>query len=443
MCSVIPTRKSDFDKIDQKCFNFVNGDMQTSFKNAFSPISDGGLGLVHSHDFCIANRVGIFKRSLTSDDTWAMAIRNACHGSDPFYIDIQSPLLKENPHASLIAKAYDAFYASYIKNGMNIVHAPVFDNYRFLRDENDLPLPSIDFLTDGINANNPKSLADIRLSDLLEENSLSCKSRNALAVSCNLFLNMPQFVRLKNFTEHNVFRRRLQLPTRATHISMFFESIQKGSKKYRTVIEKDKHTYSPGEPIKTRYRNLNTELNTRNIQIVGALGIEVNVPLYTQDKFRDRNFFSTLNLNFIWNYQREKFAKFLFSRLLFGNQIENFNDLYNGCCLPCKRENIRPVPGDSIYHLILTYKPFSRCINAVKHNTIAIHADFKLHEFLVGTSGVQLQYIMLINVISLLVINFSHSYRKCNHCPTPAIIRSYINKFLRFQFIQQKIQAHH
>ena len=45
---------------------------------------------------------------------------------------------------------------------MNIVHAPVFDNYRFLRDENDLPLPSIDFLADGINANNPKSLADIQ-----------------------------------------------------------------------------------------------------------------------------------------------------------------------------------------------------------------------------------------------------------------------------------------
>ena len=70
-----------------------------------------------------------------------------------------------------------SMHPMYIKNGMNIVHAPVFDNYRFLRDENDLPLP-----TDGINANNPKSLADIRLSDLLEENSLSCKSRNALAV---------------------------------------------------------------------------------------------------------------------------------------------------------------------------------------------------------------------------------------------------------------------
>ena len=107
------------------------------------------------------------------------------------------------------------------------MHLLTTDNYRFLRDENDLPLP-----TDGINANNPKSLADIRLSDLLEENSLSCKSRNALAVGCNLFLNMPQYVRLKNFTEHNVFGKGLQLPRRATHISTFFESIQKGSHSY-------------------------------------------------------------------------------------------------------------------------------------------------------------------------------------------------------------------
>ena len=113
-----------------------------------------------------------------SEDTWAVVMRNACHGSDPFYIDAQSPILIENPHASLIAKAYDAFYTLYIGSGMNIVNAPVFDDYRFLRDENDLPLPSQDFLTDGINENNPKALADIRLSDLLEENSLSRKSRN-------------------------------------------------------------------------------------------------------------------------------------------------------------------------------------------------------------------------------------------------------------------------
>ena len=125
--------------------------MQTSFKKAFSPISDGGLGLIHSYDFCIANRVGLFKRSLMSDDTWALVMKNACHGSDPFYIDAQSPILIENPHTSLIAKAYDAFYTSYIGSGMNIVNAPVFDDYRFLRDENDLPLPSQDFLTDGIN----------------------------------------------------------------------------------------------------------------------------------------------------------------------------------------------------------------------------------------------------------------------------------------------------
>ena len=70
-------------------------------------------------------------------------------------------------------------------------------------------------------------------------------------------------------------------------------------------MEKEKNSYSSGEPIKTRYRNLNNELNTaENIRIIGALGNEINTPLYTMDKFRDRNFFSTLKLNFIWNHQR-------------------------------------------------------------------------------------------------------------------------------------------
>ena len=204
--------------------------MVTCFKKAFSPISDGGLGLIHSHDFCIANRVG--KRSLMSEDTWAVVMKNACHGSDPFYIDVKSPILSENPTASLIAKAYDyAFYASYIRSGMNIVNAPVFDNYRFLRDENDLPLPSLDFLTDSMNANNPKSLADIRLSDLLEENSLSCKSRNALQVGCNLFLNMPQYFRIKNFTEHNVLKKKVAASNKGYSYIYLFWKNTKGLKK--------------------------------------------------------------------------------------------------------------------------------------------------------------------------------------------------------------------
>ena len=128
------------------------------------------------------------------------------------------------PLTSLIAKAYDALYASYVRSGMNIVNAPCLISIGLI-----IIGPCKDFLTNGINANNPKSLADIRLSDLLKENSLSCKSRNALQVGCNLFLNMPQYFRIKIFTEHNVFKKRLLLLTRAIHI--FFGSIQKGSKK--------------------------------------------------------------------------------------------------------------------------------------------------------------------------------------------------------------------
>ena len=43
-------------------------------------------------------------------------------------------------------------------------------------------------------------------------------------------------------------------------------------------------------------------------------------------------------------------------------------------------------------NLILTCKPFSSCINAIQHDIIAIHANF--YEFLIGTSDVQLQYIL-------------------------------------------------
>ena len=133
------------------------------------------------------------------------------------------PLNGVLPLTSLIAKAYDALYASYVRSGMNIVNAPCLISIGLI-----IIGPCKDFLTNGINANNPKSLADIRLSDHLKENSLSCKSRNALKVICNLFLNMPQ---------DNVLKKRLHLSTRAIHISIFFGSIQKGSKKYSIIME--------------------------------------------------------------------------------------------------------------------------------------------------------------------------------------------------------------
>ena len=91
------------------CYKFVTKSINIGKEAAFAPAKDGGLGLIKSRLFCNGLRVGMFKRSLQSDDTWAVALRQAQHGSDPLWLNLSATSLTLNPFSALIGKSFAFF----------------------------------------------------------------------------------------------------------------------------------------------------------------------------------------------------------------------------------------------------------------------------------------------------------------------------------------------
>ena len=74
ICCITNTSISDCNLIDRLVFKFCTKNLNISFKTAFSSPSENGLGLIHTNEYILALRVGLFRRHLKNEDTWSKAI---------------------------------------------------------------------------------------------------------------------------------------------------------------------------------------------------------------------------------------------------------------------------------------------------------------------------------------------------------------------------------
>ena len=59
-------------------FKFISGKLRIAEERLFLPISAGGLGLTDCLTYSILLKMNLFKRSLSSEDSWAKAIKLSC-----------------------------------------------------------------------------------------------------------------------------------------------------------------------------------------------------------------------------------------------------------------------------------------------------------------------------------------------------------------------------
>lgn len=426
VCSIIPTDVSDFNLIDTICYKFVTKSINIGKEAAFAPAKDGGLGLIKSRLFCNGLRVGMFKRSLQSDDTWAVALRQAQHGSDPLWLNISATSLTQNPFSALIGKSFAFFYTSYLRQNNNFLYAPIFDNCGVIRNRNGQPLPIDDFRFGAGNINPPDHLADMRFCHLINRRDMSCRTRFEIMRICNIHLDLNQHSILRSLVEHNIprliFNDDGSISPRA-----FLNRIKKGSKKYREILLKDGYSYKACTPLKNRVITINNQLTLQPIRFTDRFGMLRIIPPLELNLVRDSAYASVWNHNFIWNHQKNIFIKFFFSRLIFNLQKHKIDDLIEPTCILCRRNRFQPLKDETIYHLILECGFYKPCITVVIDTVRRIEADFSPHNILVGSNCTAIFERDLINILSLLVINFTYLYRGNNPAPTAQQMRRYIN----------------
>ena len=92
------------------------------------PIKEGGIGMFNIRNFIDALRVGIFKKSISNDNTWARELKNysksSClYSNNPSLIDKNN-----NPIVYRIIEAYSKFSIKYYAVEGNIRDCLIFDN---------------------------------------------------------------------------------------------------------------------------------------------------------------------------------------------------------------------------------------------------------------------------------------------------------------------------
>ena len=151
------------------------------------------------------------------------------------------------------------------------------------------------------------------------------------------------------------------------------------------------------------------------------------IPPTTLNYERDSAFASLWNKNFIWNYQKNIFIKFFFSRLIFNLQKHKIDDLVEPTCTLCRRNRFQPLKDETLYHLILECRFYEPIVSSATNCIRNIEAGFSPHNLLLG-SMCKINYERdFVNIISLLIINFTYLYRCNNPAPTINQLGRYVN----------------
>ena len=416
ICQIIPTPPSRTNLIDKMVYRFVTKNVNIKEELAFRPNNQGGLGLIRSSHFIQALRVGIFRRSLFSNDTWSMALKNARKGTDPFWINCSTPLLILNPSAKLIAHSINFFVYAYLRTNGNFVFSPIFDNLPLLRMPNGNPLTFADITNHDLSADQKIFLNDIRLGNCVD-NGGYCVDMNAAELILNTQLSRVQYFTFRNFINHNVRVIHANIGKKRLNLISFFQKIKKGSRHFRNILVQDRLEWRENEALGRRLVTINTYLDQ-------------DAPILTHDKARDSNFQASWNKHFIWHYMQENFIKYIGNRLQFNNQLAKRNPLLHSTCSICRANNARNIAQENIFHIILSCRFFKPVVDDFVANVKKIDNDFCNFNILTGKRCRSLHITETLNILCLIFINYVYIYRNKIPPPTIASMNLYISRCL-------------
>ncbi len=240
-CFLTPSRIV-IDGLQRMLDAFALDNIPCAASRRYLPPEKGGLGLVHIGTFLMAQKCAWVNRAYKQTiDNWRLTLKTLSPSFDTTLIRLVDVKQEENPIIFNLVEAYHVFTNCYTKIGRNFSVVPIFCNPFFVRSRHDNNLldnlffgktffanykPKIRALTfaDCFIDNNYKSMIEFRDMGLPVTQALWLRLRSALLLArekCNLKMLNSDVV----------------VPP-AKPISEFLNSIKKGSKKFRNVIDK-------------------------------------------------------------------------------------------------------------------------------------------------------------------------------------------------------------
>ena len=379
---ILSFSQNDFNTFDNVIIDFIKkGSSFYRKDNITKPCHLGGLGMFRTRNFINGIKLGLFKRSLKNEDTWAQAIRNArFNPGNPFLINMNDSVLNLNPSSKLLATALTTFLPSFYKVDGNSLKSPILNNRNFFRDMQNFSCSLAGFCEQTV-LHNSNVLVAMRAFDVANMNSGTALGKWSIERKLGIVLTDRDYNYIADILHHNQTFIRSKLDLKITSIDEFFEKHEKGSRHFRKVMEmEDTDFFSDG--IKTKK------------QIMGTPG-----PI---DYERSLLYLQWTKNSLLDNATKLRLLKFLCNGLQFNGQLYKHKEV-NRYCYSCKRLS-NSEPKESLSHLLNNCPKFFIYLQYIGRLTDT-DANLMKDYFMFGYNTENTNFNILGNLVLCLFIN--------------------------------------
>ena len=316
--------------IEKIILNFVTHKNNFAKSKVFRPTAEGGMGLFKIRDFIDGLRVGIFKKSLTNNDTWAHELHAHRLSTDnQFFFNVGTVDTAVNPVIKVILESYDRFSNAYWQSRGNILFCRVFNNPNFRTS--DMGSINQNFFNPRTWERDGYKIKTLRLKD--------CIGANNRPLTHLLFnemnetgLNFMEYMRFSSVIANSLKKFSTNIFQEGACISQVITKVKKGSSVYRKYITA---ATLPKADMKT----------ATNRYIWSGEGGDINVCTTAE-----KEFCNTWNQNFLSNDIRDFSFKFIHNLLKLNAAIAHFGIIESPRCTFCSLNRVMVIEKETLRH---------------------------------------------------------------------------------------------
>jgi hypothetical protein len=312
--------------------DFCVGSMRTAKKKLYTPLNEGGLGLINVNEFITALQCAWIKRVTQHwGDNWRYDIKAKCDGN-PLLANELTVSQNEHPILYNICKSFGTFKREFYLKDDNYKQALIFKNPIFRRSRVDNGLLCERFFGTRNDFNMNKKLSVLKYADFFIRGGP--KSLEDINMEFSLNLTLVTYMRLHESLQFFVNSRRDNDVKLSQSLDFFLKSFEKGSKPFRKILS-----------FRER-KNLNISvLNTVKtfIDLVDIAMPEGDVLRACWGEWQ-RNYYGNRCKEFLYKYR---------NNILGTNQrVAHFVPNYSAECSLCTANNEPlPIQAESFMHV--------------------------------------------------------------------------------------------
>jgi hypothetical protein len=337
------------EQIDSMMFKFIAGKLRIAKDKLFLPINAGGLGLTDCRTYSNLLKINLYKRCLSSTDSWAKAIKYAGIDVKNGVYNINHEIFETFPYSKSILNAYSVAHNAFYSNEKSILSADFHDVNLFRSISNSLP--SINFIStsETLLARRRHHLRDrgqrhpdlegisMSIGAIVLRNPTRCCNKPYLANLLGCHLSNHEFLNVKNFINFIIKK----FPDCGNFgYGPLYKSLLKKTSMSKIIVP----IISACDPFKKLSTNKGT-----------IARYTANDSRFAQDYLSQEK-----NLIALWKVAKfdNSFKSFCFEfaqNILYPNeQKAKFIPNYSPLCNICQSYGFLPAPKESIVHLFVS-----------------------------------------------------------------------------------------